>query len=277
MPGMELPISPSSYQASPDALIRAAKRAAVVLGRTIADEATTDAGTLLSNPQRAGVWAANFVGDMTVPDDASPREAIEQILTHYRERGATCYALDAADTFWPDAVPPILSSLGYYPSNRMVCLWDRTSAPVPPPSPDLQIIPARASYRELAAFFREMATTQDRCSDEQAAALAKARVDQLDEERLEVFLGRLDGKAVGVCGVLTLGNVGVLYDLFTLASHRNRGVGAGLMAHLLDHCRRAQFDSVVASFPQNCPHLPFYTRLGFSVVGTFIRFRRRGD
>ncbi len=274
---MELPIAPESYQPSAEALIRAAKRGALVLGRTIAEEATLDVGTVLFNAERAGVAAANFTGEVTVPANTTAREAIEQIMAHYRERGLSCQALDAADRYWPDAVPPILSGLGYFPSNRMVCMLGHYQAPPQERvCPGLQIIPARASYGELRGFFVEMAATADRAEAPQAEAAAQARVDQLDEPRLEVFLGRLDGKAVGVSGVLTLGNIGVLYDLFTLPPCRGRGVGAAMMAHTLDHCRRAQFEQVIASFPQNCPHLPFYEQLGFKVIGTFIRFRKRG-
>lgn len=274
---MELPISPQTYRPNNDALIRAAKRGALILGRAIAEEAALEVGTVLSNAQRSGVAAANFAGEVAVPAALTAREAVEQIMSHYRERGLTCYALDAADTYWPDAVPPLLSAMGYFPSNRMVCLLDQYQ----PPPPDkrcegLQIIPARASYSELRRFFVEMAATQDRAEVKQAEAVAQARVDQLDEPRLEVYLGRLEGQTVGVAGVLTLGNIGVLYDLFTLPSQRKRGVGAAMIAHTLDHCRRAQFEQIVASFPQNCPHLPFYDALGFKVIGTFIRFRKRG-
>lgn len=277
MTRMELPISPQQYRPTPDALIRAAKRAALVLGRAIAQETTVEAGTLLSSGERPTVAAANYAGEVTVPDALSARDAIDQILAHYQDRGLTCHAMDAADTYWPHEIPPILSGLGYYPSNRMVCLLD---AYVPPAADrrcsELQIIPARASYAELRGFFAEMAATQDRADADQARAVAQARVDQLDEPRVEVFLGRLDGRAVGVAGVVTLGNLGVLYDLFTLPAARQRGVGAAMIAHTLDHCRRAQFEQVIASFPQNCPHLPFYTAMGFKVIGTFIRFRRRG-
>jgi GNAT superfamily N-acetyltransferase len=274
---MELPIAPQTYRPTTDALVRAAKRASLVLGRTLADEQSLDEGTLLYSAERPDVAAANFAGEVTVPPQTTPREAVERIMSHYREHGLTCHALDAAETYWPDAVPPILSGLGYFPSNRMVCLLDAYQAPPAECQCEgLQIIPARASYGELWSFFMEMVVMQDRADAGHAEAVARASVDQLDEPRLEVFLGRLDGKAVGVCGVLTLGNMGVLYDLFTLPSARKRGVGAAMMAHTLDLCRRSQFEQVIASFPQNCPHLPFYQGLGFKVVGTFIRFRKRG-
>lgn len=273
---MELPIAKQTYQPTTDTLIRAAKRATLMLGRAIARETALNGGVALSNRDRPHVAAANFAGEVTAPDHLTPREAIDQLMAHYSDQGLACYALDSAQTYWHDALPPILSSLGYFPSNRLVCLLERYA----PPSPDrcndrLQIIPARAAYGELRAFFMEMAATQDRADADTAAAVAQARVDQLDEPQLELFLGRLDGRPVGVAGVCTLGNIGVLYDLFTLSRVRKQGIGATLMDYLIDHCTRAQFAQVIASFPQNCPHLPFYQAIGFRSLGTFIRFRRR--
>ena len=97
---------------------------------------------------------------------------------------------------------------------------------------------------------------------------ADTMIDQLDEPRLELFLGRLDGQPVGVAGVTTLGQIGVIYPAYTDNNHRGKGIAATLMSHTLDHCARALMDQIVIERSDNCPSIGFYESLGFRGVVT---------
>ena len=273
---MELPIAAESYRPTTDALVRAVKRAAVVLGRAAAEEVALDRATLFIDPRRPGVALCNFAAEVHLPGERSPRAVIDAVLAAYAERGAACLSLDSAELRWPDEMPQALSGLGYFPSTRRVMLLGGGGAALQGEAAGLQVVPARAAYGGLRAFFRAMAGEQDAAGDALAQQAAEARVDQLDEPRLEAFVGLMQGRVVGSCGVVNLGNIGVLHDLFTLPSHRGQGVGATLLRHTLDHCHRAQFEQVLACFPQNCPHGPLYEAAGFATLTTFIRYRRRG-
>ncbi len=271
---MELPISPRSYQTSPQALVRAAKRARVILARTIAQETTLDTATLFSNPDRSTVPDANWAADIHTDDESISQSTLDAITAHYHDRSLTCHTLDPVETECPAHITHQLTELGYQPITTHLY----TLAHYQPPkrtNPSLQIIPARAAYAELNTFYNQMARTEHPDNDDQSHRdYAHAMIDRLDEPRLELFLGRIQNQTVASVGVTTLGQIGVIDPAYTHPAHRAQSIAATLIAHVLDHCARAQMQHVILERTDRCPSIPFYESLGFKPLAQYTKYVR---
>lgn len=265
---MELPVQQVNDTASPPALLRALKRCDVILARTYADETALDGAVAYTAPTCAGSEDGNFTTDLR-PADASPQAAealLEELDAHYAACGVRCLALSAHASTWPTALREAARQRGFQPQGRQVlelCAYRRPAEL----NAALQIIPARAAMHELAAL----------CGGAESV-WSRVAVAELDEPRLDMLLGRLDGQPVGCAGVLTLGQVGVITNVYTAASARRQNVGKTLLAALIDLCSRAQFEKVILGHDRDCPvGTRFYAGLGFTPVIDFEDFVRPAD
>lgn len=249
---MELPIASQSYVPSDAALIRAAHRALADVALTIADAEPFEGGIAYRSEAYPGEPMACFAAELTKPSEGEAGEntgesPVDRVVTSMDEAfgEATCQAAFPASGQWDDDLKAALLARGFATQARQLLLLQRYRRPEAMHE-SLQVIPARAAYpamRELYAARAEQSGARDR------QAHARMRIDLLDEPRLELFLGRLDRKPVGVVGVVTLGNIGVLHEVYTLPEYRKQGIATTLMAHTLDHCERALFEQVIMDLP----------------------------
>ncbi|MCX5658279.1 MAG: GNAT family N-acetyltransferase [Planctomycetota bacterium] len=268
---MELPIAKQSYLPSPDALVRGVKRANAVLARAIAGEEALPGATAFFDPARPGVDLANFAADLHVPPESDAANVVAAVREHYRSHDLRCASLDSAESAWPAGLAGAAEAAGLRAVRWHVMLLQGYRPPARV-NERLQIIPARAIYAQLPEIFGLFARLEHRADDAAAGLIARALVDQLDEQRLDLFVARLDGKPVGFAGVLGLGQMGVIQAAFTDPNCRGQSVGSTLMSHLLDHCGRALFEQVILERHEGCPSIPFYTGLGFTPVAEFVRY-----
>lgn len=91
---MELTIAPQSYRPSADALIRAIKRASVILARMVSQETSLAGATAFCNPARPGVRCGNHAAEVNLVDGASPDDVLAGIDAHFAGQGARCHVLD---------------------------------------------------------------------------------------------------------------------------------------------------------------------------------------
>jgi len=272
---MELPVASASYQPDAQTLVRAIKRAAVVLKRTMAQEVRLACGTAFVDAARPGVRMSNCATDLTPVDDQPPDAVLDAVLQPFADAGATCHGLDSSDDHWQEALLAAVQARGYETKRWCVFAMAGFSSDRRP-NDAVQIIPARAAYAEAKRFFVHQAEAESNLSGQAAEDLAAARIDQLDEPRLDMFLARIDNQPVGIAGVLTLGNIGVLHNVFTSPDQRGKGVGGTLMHKLVDVCNRAQFEAVIVERAEGCWAIPFYESLGFAQVGSYLTAKRSG-
>lgn len=269
---MELPIVQTSYQPSADALIRAAKRAELILARTLAQEIQQEAATLFINPQRPHVALANSAMEVSLPDTADAHALVHQILKPYEQANTACARLQNAVTEWPKALTHAMAQRGYEPKPRSIYLLTRSDCPEPTNSV-LQIIPARAAYGQLTEWYRSIADRGVFGDGGLADEYASTGVDLLDEPRMELFLGRIDGKPVGTAGMVTLGQIGVLYGLTALPLHPQQvQIEQTLLTHVIDHCARAQFSHVIVDLPEQSQSDHIYRKIGFEPVASYTTY-----
>ncbi|MEE9212426.1 MAG: GNAT family N-acetyltransferase, partial [Phycisphaeraceae bacterium] len=235
---MELPIAQQSYQPSADALVRAIKQADVILVRMAATETPLDGATVYVNADRPAVRMVNCAVDVRIPEGGTATGVFDQVVTHFDGAGTSCFSLQCNETVWPEPLAQQIEARGYRAAKSSVYLL----ADYTPPdrvNPDLQVIPGRAAYPQLRDFYKQAAIEQHGADQTTAADLAATHIDHLDEPRSEVFFGRLADRGVGQVNLVTLGQIGVIEWLYTAAEARNQGVATTLLAHALDHCRRA--------------------------------------
>lgn len=270
---MELPIAPQSYLPTAEALVRAVQRARAILARTAAEETALDGATAFTNPDRPGVRSLNFAADLQAPGGTDGQRVVTEVLNHFEPRGSPCHFLESAEAAWPAPLEQAAHQHGFQASLKHVLLLSQYKAPARQ-NQGLQTVPARAAYRELPGFYRSMARHEFRADDRLAGDFAATMIDWLDEPRLELFLARLDNQPVGVAGVLTLGQIGVVSPAYTDPAARGQGVAATLMAHTLNHCARAQMEQIVLQRSDGCYSIRFYESLGFSRVASYTRLSR---
>ena len=140
-------------------------------------------------------------------------------------------------------------------------------------NPSIQVIPGRAGYSELKAYYKAQAGEHDRADEALATMIAETRIDQLDEPGYDVFLGRIDDQPLGAVGVITLGSVGVVHDLYALGAARGQGLGKALMTHAIQYCARAQLGTVIVCAPLGCPATPLYAKMGFTSGAQLVAYR----
>ena len=268
---MELPVAKQSYLPSSEALVRAVKHADVALAHTAAEPSALEGATAFTSAARPRVRSANFATELHVPDGWSADAVLDGVGEHFERAGAPCHALDSADAVWPDELAGAAERRSYLARRKLVFLLQEYAEPAQRDTP-LQIIPARAAYAELRPFYRDMAVQQHGFGEATADELAETMFEWLDEPRLDLFLGRVDGRPVGVAGVLGLGQIGVINPAYTGPAHRGKGIGAALLAATIEHCQRASFDQVLLSRSDGCPSIPLYERLGFARVAEYTRY-----
>jgi GNAT superfamily N-acetyltransferase len=102
------------------------------------------------------------------------------------------------------------------------------------------VIPARASYRHAEAIHRKMIQPLD------DAASLDASMAHLDDPHVDALLAIRGGEAVAHVAVLSMGEVGLVDQLYVVDGARRQGVGTTMLAHALEVCARSVFKHVMA-------------------------------
>ncbi len=310
---MELHVARQPGQkTSPEALVRSLKRADAVLARAAAEETLLQGATAYVSPARPTVTSVNTAFDLRVPPGMSADAVLDELFNHYAKSGTTCARLNTSALPWPAPLAQALTQRGY--REQKLALHTLVGYQSPRElRGDVQIIPGRAAYAELRRFVIERVAADelrnastgtplhphpsplpegegvaaehadafvvqqaDAFVVQQADAFvvqhADAMMDQLDDARIEIFLARVARRPVGLTSLLTLGNVGVLLDLF--ATNQDESVLQVLMARMIEHCQRAQFEQVIVSLADGDPRGAFFTSLGFKPILEYSAFVR---
>ncbi len=137
-------------------------------------------------------------------------------------------------------------------------------------APGLTIIPARASFRLTRQLFEEMAGRWGE------PRIADAAILHLDDPHWDALLAIENGVAVGYAGVLAVGDLGRIDQVFVAASSRRQGIGRTIVSRAMEVCARSQFRHVMlAVAPGNAPAQALYSQLGFRKIGQIVAYQRQ--
>ncbi|HEV8378547.1 MAG TPA: GNAT family N-acetyltransferase [Tepidisphaeraceae bacterium] len=271
---MPLPILNTRQEPSHSDLIRLFHKTENLWADHLATAEALDVGTAYSNSELAEVWDANTIRDVALPEDLSPQDAFEQVEAHYASKGTKCFYW----TFNPSAPPQrtqplieLLLSRGYQAfSNDIMALRQAAVRPLPDIE-GLKIIPARASFRHTRQILQEAVTR------EKTPQLADADMLHLDDPHWDALLALKDGKPVAYMGVLAVGEIGRIDDVYVAKSHRRQGIGSLMLSRVLEICARSLFKHVLLSVnPKNTAAIELYQKFGFEKIGEISGYFRPG-
>jgi GNAT superfamily N-acetyltransferase len=269
---MPLPILQAHAEATPQDLVRLFHRTELHWLRHLGEETQLDAGVAFTSRELSAVAAANSVIDAAVPPGASVLDLIEDVRRHFEEAGTTCrrWLLNpAAPEMQTGPFAEHLAAQGWMTeSTDILYLAGRPAAPAAS-SGGLTIIPARASFRHARQLAEEAA------AEAGLPQLADASMLHLDDPHWDVMIALRDGKAVARAGVLAVGEIGRIDQLYVSPSERGNGIGSVMLARVLEVCARSLFKHVMAcAGPQDADTAALYDRFGFRSIGRMTAYQK---
>jgi ribosomal protein S18 acetylase RimI-like enzyme len=219
------------------------------------------------------VWDANQVRDASLAEGVSPAEAVAEVAAHFAERGGRCAAWvmnPSAPAGQTAALAGHLLASGYSRRDEdILYLRHLPEGPIVQAS-GFKIIPARASYRHSRALALEAARD---CAPGDSEQLADAVVGHLDDSHFDALIALRDDRAVASVGVLAVGELGLVENLYVAPEFRRQGLGRTMMSRALEICARSLFRHVFVSLmPPNDAAMALYRKLGFEKIGTYTRY-----
>jgi ribosomal-protein-alanine N-acetyltransferase len=218
-----------------------------------------------SNPELAGVFDANNVRDVALAEGMTPAQAVEIVRDHFVAKGVKCAYWVMNPSAPVEKTRPMvehLLSLGYAENVSDILLLDRIPGVAVPVVGGVRVIPARASFKHAKALFEESARKW------KTPELADAIMMHMDDPHWDALLAIKDGVAVAHGGVLAVGEVGRIDEVYVAEAHRGKGLGMMMMARVLEICARSLFKHVMLSvLPSNVAAQSLYRRFGFAKMG----------
>lgn len=266
---MELTVAPQSYRPSDDSLIRALKQATTAMLRVVSEQETLDGAIAFTRDDAPLIRQANR-GMSWDPAPGSTPGSLEALIEHFSEKQLDALVIDCVDAVLNEQQIEHAQSLGYHADTRQLLVMQQFE-PNEAINMDLQVIPARAAYREVKTIYRRMAQTDFGGDEALSQQLAAVMSDRLDEPRLDLFLGRMDRKPVALGGVFTQAQVGVLVPIYVDPDMRGKRLGPTMLEHVLEHCLRAQLQQLIVDRSPGCYAIPMYQKAGFSAGPTYMR------
>ena len=272
---MPLPILKTTTEATPEALLRYFHQTELQWTRHTSEETQLDVGVAMHNPQLPRTHVANRVLDASVPQGVSPNEAVQIVDEHFAQMGTMCWQWVMNPSSPPPRTQPMVEHLlarGYARSAQDVMYVDRLpTGPIPLRDAGLTIIPARASFKHARALHAEGAAAWD------TPELADADMTHLDDPHYDALLALKDGRAVAHVGVLAVGEIGRIEQVYVTESMRGQGVGTLMISRAMEICARSLFKHILlAVAPEKSSAIAVYRKFGFRKIGEFVEYQRPG-
>ncbi len=274
---MSLPILKTTSESTPEALLRYYHQTELQWTRHTSQEAQIDVGVAMHNAELPRTYSANRMLDAAVPPELAPGEALRLAEQHFAAAGATCWQWVMNPSAPPPRTRPMvdhLLALGYTTDACDVMHVDRMpAAPVAIPRDlGLTVIPARASFRHARELHAEGAAAWN------TPELADADMMHLDDPHYDALLALKDGRAVAHVGVLAVGEIGRIEEVFVTESMRGRGVGTLMLSRAMEICARSLFKHILLGVaPQKSAAIAVYRKFGFRKIGEFVAYQRPED
>jgi ribosomal protein S18 acetylase RimI-like enzyme len=270
---MPLPIL-SSSQASPETLIRLYHKTEHHWTQHFAEEKELSVGSAFCNPDLKNVFDANRLLDGALAEGQSPADAVEEVRGYFEPQDARCMRWGMNPSAPSDRVEPFvdhLLQLGFTRGAHDIMYLQHMPQTKITEVADAKVIPARASFRHARALAEESAN--EKWKEPQ---LADAAMMHLDDPHWDALLALKDGTAVATLGVLAVGEIGRIEQVFVSPEHRRRGIGRTMMSRALEICARSLFKHVFLSCDgDNTPAIALYKELGFTKIGEIVSYYPR--
>jgi ribosomal protein S18 acetylase RimI-like enzyme len=95
-----------------------------------------------------------------------------------------------------------------------------------------------------------------------------------DATEVELYVGYVGGQPVANSALIAAQRIAGVANIATLPSHRGRGIGEAMTAHVINRGR--EFGCIMASLQASDMGRPLYERMGFRTVCEYRTFHRPG-
>ena len=262
---MELTIAPQSYMPSDESLVRALKASTVAMTQMVSQQTDLDGAIAFDRDDAPLIRQANRAADWD-----GKQQSLTHITEHFAAKNLDALVVDPQSQTLNQEQIDHAKTLGYQPDTRQI-LVIKKFIPYSAMNADLQVIPARAAYRDVKTIYQRMAQTDFGGGDELGNQLANVMVDRLDEPRLDLLLGRMARKPVALAGVYTQGQIGVIVPVYVDPDMRGKRLGLTMLNHVLQMCLRAQLQQIIVDRSMGCYAIPMYQKAGFVTGPTYTR------
>lgn len=267
---MPLPILQAHAEPTRDDLIRLFHRTELHWTQHLAEQAELDAGTAFSNPRLPQVHDANRMLNAFLPEGVRATDAATMAREHFASSGTKCWRWSLNPSLAEEQTKPLAEYLiaqGFKPVSTDILYLEKMPTSPIVESAGLTIIPARASFRHARALAEEEAR---RWATPQ---LADAAMLHLDDPHWDALIAMQKGKAAAKIGVLSVGEIGRIEDLFVSQPYRGQGIGRTMMGRALEICARSLFKHIFVSVGKENPAASrLYAQLGFHKIGEWISY-----
>lgn len=244
---------PIHHELPGEKYLRLYQRGLALWSSHVAGEAGFGAAAAYARGDMASIAEANCVlGEVAQGDEAG-------IMEYFAKAGTAPLA-------WYLANEDCTLIAGLRAGTAEVMRLESMPANLPQTHDDLTILPARAAFGQL----EELAPVMR--SDCAAKEAIEAEVSHLDDSRVDAIIALRAGRAVGYASVLSVGDAGLITNVFVRPDCRGRGYGKALGGRILDVCTRSLFKDVLLAVGDG--KSGFAERLGF-VEGTRVRVARQ--
>jgi ribosomal protein S18 acetylase RimI-like enzyme len=255
---------------SPDAatLVRYMHQTEANWGSHFSEAQTLEVGMAWVNPALGEVNQANRVLDAALPAGVSPAAAVEEVRGHFAQRGARCRQWIMNPSAPIDRTAPLVEHLlgsGHRASHSDIMHLSRLPSLPDGAAAGLQVIPARASFRHTRQLLEGLWPD--------APQAIEAEMAHLDDSHYDALLALRGGEAIAMAGVLAMGEVGRIDQVYVAEPHRRQKVASLMMSRVLEICARSLFKHILlAVMPENRPAVALYEKFGFRKIGQTVAY-----
>jgi len=279
-----LPVLSSNAPASDRDLLRLFYKTEIEWARHLGEETALEIGTAFANCALDRIADANRIMDVACPGDLSPIDLMTIVDTHFASQKSRCLKYVPNISAAPEQTARLvdhLRSRGFWERQLKVMKLDRYCGR-PSESPDIQVVPARAVPQQTRALMADAGQQQV------DAQVVEARIAHLDDGRYDLQIAltatpandreptsiagshRTPSRASACAGVLAVGEIGLIEQLFVASFARRQGLGTFMMHRAIEVCARSMFKHVLLSVePDNDVAISLYSKLGFREIGIY--------
>ena len=270
---MSLPILQVRQEPTAADLVRLFHRTDAHWVEQLSEPVALEAGTAYANVEFSEVWDANNFRDAALHGDMTPRQALDEVNAHYAARGTRCAYWVMNPSAAEEQTRPLVEHLlaaGYRAQIDEILYLRRIAQRPVPEIAGLKVIPARASYRHARLLATEKASERWGGLEQ----LVEAHLQDLDNPHFDALLALKDDCPVACLGVLAVGELGRIENVYVSKDFRRQGIGRMMMSRALEICARSLFKHVfILVEPSNQPAQSLYKNFGFAKIGELTSYR----
>lgn len=247
--------------------LSAVRRSSQVYYAQLSEQVPLSCGVAFICPQYPNYSGGNQLREAIIPAGKSPAEACDEVQSFYADLNLHCFRWAPAAEQPVEPLEAFLTSRGYSPIRNLALSWTREVDI--PTNPNVRLLPARAMRKSLRKLIlRDYAYTPP-----VREMIADVAIDRLDNPQYDMFVAMLDDRPAGHGGLLQVGEIGRIENIFVAEDSRRQGVGLSIMSHLLALGRRLALRiTCLETEETNLPAQSLYARCGFEPGGAFTEF-----